>query len=74
MFRESNLNGSASRVTASEGALRHPDGSINFDAYRKRARDARNAAITASMRGAVSSLVANVFAGKLAPAAKHQAM
>lgn len=72
MFRESNLDGSASRVIASEGTLRHPDGSIDFDAYRERARRARTAAIKTSVTG-VLSLIAGVFSGKPAPAARHQA-
>jgi hypothetical protein len=55
-----------------EDTLRHPDGSINFDAYRERARHARTAAITASIKGALS-LVSGLFAGKPVPAAKHHA-
>ena len=50
MFRESNLG---VRVFASEGALRHLDGSIDFDAYRERARRARAAAIAASVTGSI---------------------
>jgi hypothetical protein len=72
MFRESNLDVSTSRATAGEGALRHPDGSINFDAYRERARQARTVAITASIGGALS-LISGMFAGKPRPAAKHHA-
>jgi hypothetical protein len=55
-----------------EGALRHADGSINFDAYRERARHARTAAITASIKGALS-LLSGLFAGKPVPAARHHA-
>jgi hypothetical protein len=55
-----------------EDALRHPDGSINFDAYRERARHARTAAITASIKGALS-LMSGLFAGKPVPAGKHHA-
>jgi hypothetical protein len=55
-----------------EGALRHPDGSVNFDAYRERARYARNAAITASIKGALS-LMSGVFAEKSVPTVKHHA-
>jgi len=60
-----------------EGALRHPDGSINFDAYREIARRARRAAIvtfvTGTMRivGAVLSSIGNALAGKAVPAARH---
>ena len=72
MSRESNLDRSTSRLHASEGTLRHPDGSIDFDAYRERARLARTAAIKSSITGALS-LIGTVFAGKLAPAAKHHA-
>lgn len=72
MFRESNLDRSTSGQPASEGALRHPDGSINFDAYRERARRARTAAIKSSIASALS-LIGTVFAGKLSPAARHHA-
>ncbi len=60
-----------------EGALRHLDGSINFDAYREIARRARRAAIvafvTGTMRivGAVLSSIGNALAGKAVPAARH---
>ncbi|MFO1108012.1 MAG: hypothetical protein U1E61_02380 [Bradyrhizobium sp.] len=72
MFRDSDLGGFTSQGAAGEGALRHPDGSIDFGAYRERARRARNAAIVSSIRGLLS-LVANVFAGKPEPAARHHA-
>ena len=72
MFRDSNLEGATSGVAGVEGALRYPDGSINFDAYRERARHARTAAIAASLRGALS-LITSAFAGKPVPAAKHHA-
>jgi hypothetical protein len=55
-----------------EGALRHPDGSINFDAYRERARHARSAAIAASIKGALL-LMSGLFASKPVPAAKYHA-
>jgi hypothetical protein len=60
------------RSSHSNNALRHPDGSINFDAYRERARHARTAAITASIKGALS-LLSGAFADKPVPAAKHHA-
>jgi hypothetical protein len=34
-----------------EGVLRHPDGSINFDAYREVAHRARRAAMVSSIEG-----------------------
>lgn len=70
MSRQSNLDRSTSRPPASEGALRHADGSINFDAYRERARLARTAAIKSSIAGALS-LIGGVVGGKLSPAARH---
>ncbi|MBI5320614.1 hypothetical protein [Bradyrhizobium sp.] len=72
MFRQGSLNGATSRVFSGEDTLRHPDGSIDFDAYRERARRARTAAIKASGT-AVLSLIAGVFAGKPVAAARHQA-
>jgi hypothetical protein len=72
MSRKSNLDRSTPRRHAGEGVLRHPDGSIDFDAYRQRALDTRRAAIAASMRGALS-LIAGALAGKPVPAAKHYA-
>lgn len=75
MFRESHLDGFTSSAAAAKGTLRHADGSINFDAYREKARRARRAAIAASIRGAISllsSLMSGVFAGKPMPAAKHR--
>ena len=72
MFRGSNLDGFTPEAAAGEGALRHPDGSIDFGGYRERARRARNAAIVSSIRG-VLSLIANVFAAKPEPAARHHA-
>jgi len=60
-----------------ESALRHPDGSINFDAYREIARRARRSAIVSSVtvtmriaRAAWSS-IGNALAGKTLPAARH---
>jgi len=72
MFRESNLDVPKSGEFAGYGALRHPDGSIDFNAYRKRARQARAAAIKSLLSGAWS-LLANRLAGKAAPAAGRHA-
>jgi hypothetical protein len=60
------------RSSHGNSVLRHPDGSINFDAYRERARRARTAAITASIKGALS-LLSGLFADKSVPAAKRHA-
>jgi hypothetical protein len=59
MFRESNFDAFTPGIAVREGALRHPDGSIDFDAYRERARCARRAAIASSIRSAFS-LIARV--------------
>lgn len=69
MFRESNWE---REIAVEQRVLRHPDGSIDFDAYRQKACRARNAAIASSIRAAISR-VAGVFAGRVAPSAKHQA-
>jgi len=50
MFRESNFEA----PIAGDGVLRHPDGGIDFDAYRRRALRARRLAIAALIRGALS--------------------
>ena len=55
MFRETNFESSTSRPFAgNQGVLRHPDGSIDFDAYRRRALRARRVAIAALIRGVLS--------------------
>ena len=60
-----------------DGALRHADGSINFDAYREIARRARRSAIVSSVTGtmrmasAALSSIGNALAGKAVPAARH---
>ena len=54
MFRESNSSGAVSKGQAGDGVLRHPDGSINFNAYRAAARRERTAAIASSIKGAAS--------------------
>ena len=42
MFREIEPLGGTAGPTAVAAPLRHPDGTINFDAYRERARRARS--------------------------------
>ena len=65
------------REPASHGALRHPDGSINFDAYRGIARRARTAAMVSAVTGtmriasAALSSIGNALAGKAVPTARH---
>jgi hypothetical protein len=77
MFRESNSSDAVSRAQASDG-LRHPDGSINFNAYRAAARRERTAAIASSIEGAasfaraISSWTGSLLAGK-SGSAKHHA-
>jgi hypothetical protein len=61
MFRESNFDGTVSKGKGSDSVLRHPDGTINFDAYRAAGRRAREAAIVESIKGAAS------FARSIAP-------
>ena len=57
--------------------IRHPDGSINFDAYRAAARRARRAAMASSIEsavhavGAVLSSIAAGLAGKSARQPAH---
>jgi hypothetical protein len=70
MFLEGNLDIETS--CARDEALRHPDGSIDFGAYRERARVARRAAIKSAATAALS-LLASAFAGRPAPAARHRA-
>lgn len=72
MFRESNFENAASLGVAGDGVLRHPDGSINFDAYRARALRARRLAIASLIRRGLAAL-AGAFAGKVAPSARHHA-
>ena len=72
MFRENSLHHSVA-------VMRHPDGSINFNAYRAVARRARQAAIVASVEGAVHtahamlSSVGAALAGKSANHPPHHA-
>jgi hypothetical protein len=80
MYRESISNGTVSNWQGNDGVLRHPDGTINFDAYRAAGRRAREAAIISSIEGAVSfvramlSWTGNALTGKSgSPAAKHPA-
>jgi hypothetical protein len=68
MFRESNSYGSA--------VMRHPDGSINFDAYRAVARRERQAAIASSIEGAAraaNALLLSLGAHLARRIAKHPA-
>jgi hypothetical protein len=77
MFREIGPVAGAARGKGSDSALRHPDGSINFDAYREIARRARRAAIASSISGTIRiagaalSSIGNALAGKAVPAARH---
>jgi hypothetical protein len=77
MFREIEPLGGAAGATGVAAALRHPDGSINFEAYRERARRARRAAIVSSISGTIRIAgaalwsIGNALAGKTAPAARH---
>jgi hypothetical protein len=78
MFREGNSSGAVSKGQAGDGVLRHPDGSINFNAYRAAARRERTAAIASSLEGAasfaraISSWTGSLLAGK-SGSAKHHA-
>ena len=54
MFRETNSNGTVSTRQGDDSVLRHPDGSINFGAYRAAASRERKAAIVESVEGAAS--------------------
>jgi hypothetical protein len=76
MFRESNSNGAVSERHDIESVLRHPDGSINFDAYRAAARGARQAAIVSSIEGttrAASAMLTSIGTALTGKSAKHQA-
>jgi len=70
MFRENSLG--LAQPHASDDVLRHPDGSIDLDAYSQRARRARAEAFTASFWGALSA-IGGTLAGKRAPAARRWA-
>lgn len=72
MFRENNFENLTSPEFTFEGVLRHPDGSIDFDAYRARALRARRLAIASLLRRAFSCL-AGAFAGEPTPAGRHHA-
>ena len=52
MFRETNSNGTVPSGRGDDSVLRHPDGSINFGAYRAAASRERRAAILESIEGA----------------------
>ena len=71
MFRESNWYRSA--------VMRHPDGSINFDAYRSAARRERQAAIASSLESAARATnglllsLGAVLTGRLAKHPPHHA-
>jgi hypothetical protein len=61
MFREIEpLGGTAGASAVATAPLRHSDGTINFDAYRERARRARTEAIRSSVTEAFS-LIGKVF-------------
>jgi len=67
MVRENSSNGSVV-------VLRHPDGSINFDAYREIARSARTAAIVAAIEGvarAANTVLSSAAASLAGKSAKH---
>ena len=72
MFRENSSHPSVA-------VMRHPDGSINFNAYRAAARRAREAAIVSSIEGAVHTALAMLssvgaaLAGKSANHPPHHA-
>ena len=77
MSREIKPVGSAAKQSGNDIGLRHPDGSINFDAYREIARHARRAAIASSVAdtiriaSAAFSSIGGALAGKAVPAARH---
>jgi hypothetical protein len=60
MFREIEPFGGTAGATGVAVVLRHPDGTINFDAYRERARRARTEAIRSSVAVAFS-LIGSAF-------------
>ena len=73
MFRETNSNGAVS-TRQGDDVQRHPDGSINFGAYRAAASRERKAAIVESIESAASFVRAafSWVAGKSgSPAAKQ---
>lgn len=78
MFREIEGAGDTARRPSNDGVLRHPDGSINFDAYRNLARRARTEAIASSITGAMRiasralSSIGSALGGKDDAAAPHQ--
>jgi hypothetical protein len=76
MFRETNSNGTVSNREGDDSVLRHPDGSIDFGAYRTAAARERRAAIVSSIEGAASfarAMFSWIWTAKSgSPAAKHQ--
>lgn len=56
MFRETISNDAVSARQGDDSVLRHPDGSINFGAYRAAASRERKAAMVESIEGAASFL------------------
>lgn len=72
MFRKRNLSVDTACELVRDVALRHPDGSIDFQAYRERARLARAEAIKSTAKAALS-LIATAFSGKPAPEPRHRA-
>jgi len=76
MFRETYSNGMASAVRGDDTILRHPDGSIDFAAYRAAAGRERKAAIRESVWAAarvVRGMFAWIWTAKSgSPGAKHQ--
>jgi hypothetical protein len=60
MFREMGPLGGTGGTIGSAAVLRNPDGTINFDAYRERARRARTEAIRSSVAAAFS-LIGSAF-------------
>ncbi|HKU08285.1 MAG TPA: hypothetical protein VJR30_19655 [Bradyrhizobium sp.] len=69
MFREIEPFGGAAGMTGDAVVLRHPDGSINFDAYREIAQRARRAAIASSVTDVMRALssIGHELAGKAVP-------
>lgn len=60
MFREIEPLGGTAGAIGTAAVLRNPDGTINFNAYRERARRARTEAIRSSVAEAFS-LIGRVF-------------
>lgn len=73
MFRETNSNGAVSSTHGDDSVLRHPDGSIDFGAYRAAASRERKAAIVESIEGAAGFVRAAFLwaAGKSGSPAKQ---